>query len=128
MFSDNIKAWKESWMLGDEFLREMFTSLKTLQSHLKEDDKSAPYIFQHYNVMDVIPPKLSNVRSFLARIINAMVNMLNRHDVPYLPRYLMIFLDKDLITNARVYDFGVTQTFEDTLKWLLININQMIEV
>ena len=40
----------------------------------------------------------------------------------------MIFIDKDLITNAGVYDFSVTRTIEDTLKWLLININQTIEV
>ena len=37
-------------------------------------------------------------------------------------------MDADLIINAKVYDFGVSRTFEDTLKWLLININRTIEL
>ena len=37
-------------------------------------------------------------------------------------------LDKDLIENAKVYDYGVSRMLEDTLKWLLININRWLEL
>ena len=63
---------------------------------------------------------------FLAWIVNALAKILNDKD-NNVPRYILIILDKDLIQNAELTDFEFTRTLEDTLKWILININCMIE-
>ena len=63
----------------------------------------------------------------MARVLNELIRELNK--LPFqLPRYIIIILDKDLIANADLYDYGVSRTIEDTLKWLLININLAIEM
>ena len=59
---------------------------------------------------------------------NALVDAINETKSFHLARYVVIVLDADLIINAKVYDFGVSHTFEDLLKWLLININRTIEL
>ena len=46
----------------------------------------------------------------------------------HLPRYILVILDKDLIENITVLDFGISKTMEDVIKWLLINFNQAIKV
>ena len=72
-------------------------------------------------------PQWSNIRSFLARVFNRLVKQLNEE--PFiLPRYIIITLDKDLIQSADLFDYGVSRIIEDTLKWLLININMVIEM
>ena len=47
---------------------------------------------------------------------------------PLLPKYILIFIGKDLIQNAHVFDYGMAETFKDILKWLLINIDRTLEV
>ena len=46
----------------------------------------------------------------------------------HLPRYILIILDKDLLENITVLDFGISKTIEDIIKQFLINFNQAIEV
>ena len=46
----------------------------------------------------------------------------------HLPRYILIILDKDLLENITVLDFGISKTIEDVIKQFLINFNQAIEV
>ena len=82
----------------------------------------------NYNTKALYAAKLINMNAFLARILNAFIDELNDPHKHHLPRYVLIMLDKDLIYNAKVYDFGVSRTFEDTLKWLLVNINRCIEI
>ena len=45
-----------------------------------------------------------------------------------MPRYILVMLDKDLIADAKVFDYSVSQTFEDIMKWLLINLTNVNEV
>ena len=90
--------------------------------------KPRPYTAENYNVIPLYAHQLKNMDNFLARVINSFVEKLNDNLDYHLPRYLVVMLDKDLIEAAKVYDYGVSRTLEDTLKWLLININQCIEL
>ena len=60
-------------------------------------------------------------------MVNALAEGLNDNQHPHLPKYLLIIPDKDLITAADIYDYGVTKTLEDILKWLLVNIASAID-
>ena len=84
------------------------------------------YIRDYFEIDALLPPKLSNVKSFLARILNRLTDKIN--EVKFLPKYLVVFLDKDLITEINVYDYGIASTIEDTIKWLLININIQLDI
>ena len=124
-----IHALQSVWILGGDFLRElshMFTSMKT---ETKREGHKTLYLHLYYNVHMLLLPQLSNMRSYLARVYNELIKTLNDKSFEYhLPRYLIILLDRDLISKARVFDYGVTKTLEDIIKWLLININRAIEL
>ena len=64
----------------------------------------------------------------LARIYNSLIKAINSDKNHHLARYILIFLDADLIMNANIFDYGVSRTLEDTLKWLLINVNRVIDL
>ena len=84
------------------------------------------YIAEHYNVEAIYARQLLDLDAFLARVNNALIDKLNEEY--YLPQYILIMLDKDMITASKVYDYGVTRTLEDNLIWLLININHNVEL
>ena len=68
------------------------------------------------------------VRSFLARVTNVFAKGLNEQIPPHLPQYMLMILDKDLVVNLGMYDYGISRAIEDMLKWLIINLNNMVEV
>ena len=124
--SANIEALKSVWLLGEEFLRDMMYTFKAMRAQAINDHKDLPYLLKNYNVVAQNPERWSNIRSFLAKVLNGLVKALNQS--PFiLPRYILVVLDKDLIANADLYDYGVSRMLEDTLKWLLININMVVE-
>ena len=84
------------------------------------------YITKNYNVLPLHTDQWSNIRTIFSADLQSARKSLNT--APFiLPRYILIFLDKDLITNTELYDYGVSRTIEDTLTWLLNNIDQTIE-
>ena len=112
---------------GCDFLRTIFASFRSMKLLAIHKGKPRPYLFKHYNVNELHVPANSNVRSFLARVINLLVCKLNDEAGSYhLPKYVLFIIDLDLIANADLYDYGISRTLEDTLKWLLININEAI--
>ena len=123
-----VQVQKSTWFLDDKFLREMMHTYIKMRKTAVQKNRSLPYLYNNYNIEAQVSPCNSNVRLFLARIIKAFVAPLNnKWGTFHLTRYIMIFLDKDLITAANVFDYGVSRTFEDTIKWLLINLNAIIE-
>ena len=103
-------------------LREVFDTFKSMN----KSSNSKPHLFKQYNIEALVAPQLSQTRSILSRLFNAFVKALN--DFKYLPKYILIMPDKDIIENIGVYDFGIADTIEDCIKWLLININRYLEL
>lgn len=98
-----------------------------MRRNAQHDNRHVPYVYAYYNMEFLVPPKSSVNRSFLAHTLNKLMSFMNSKNHEHLPRYLVIVLDSNLITAANVFDYGVTRTLEDTLKWLLININWAVE-
>ena len=126
VFSDDVTAIKSVWLLGENFLKEAFQSFRAMNTRKAHEEHTAPYLFQHYNVLPWHPPQWSQTLAFLAKVLNSLINGLNSET--YLPRYLLIILDKDLVASTELYDFGISRALEDTIKWLLINVNNAIEI
>ena len=121
---------KEVWVAGEEFVRSTFKAFKDMRALRIQQKKQEPYLFSNYNVFSYCAEVWSNTRPFLARIVNVVVKGLNEDLATryYLPRYVIIMLDKDLINNIGLFDYGESRSIEDTLKWLLININRVFEL
>ena len=125
LISANVKAIDALWLVGDNFMQEVYTSFQNLRDKAK-DKKDIPYVFQQYNVTPYHVPKLSNLRFASTRIFNSFVSGLNEFD--HLPKHVMVIPDKDLIESISLCDYGIAEILEDNLKWLLININRQIEL
>ena len=123
--TDNVHTIRNVWLIGDAFLRNIFTTFRAMRQQATLTKKAPPFLFAHYNVDTMVTPPMSNVQSVLARIYNAFIKALNENH--HLPRYVIILLDKDIIVYIDHFDFSISKTIEDVLKWLLININQAIE-
>ena len=99
-----------------------------MRSQSIQNGQPLPYMYGMYNLKILYTPFRSHIRPFLAKIINALAKALNDKENEYqLPKYVIIILNKDLLINAEVSEFEVAKTIEDCLKWLLININLMLE-
>ena len=96
-----------------------------MRNSQEADKRRKPYLYEHYNIETFCTSQTSNVRSVLARFYNTLLKGLNENE--HLPCYILIFCDTDIMANLELFDFGVTKTLEDVLKWLLINFNCTIE-
>ena len=125
---DNVKAIRDVWLVGDTSLKEYYQSFLSMRTQAKEANAKLPYLFENYNVEHFKPPEMSNVKSVLARMVSSLIQAMNEACQHHLLRYLLVIPDKDLVKEANVFDYGVTRILEDIIKYLLININQAIEV
>ena len=123
-----MKALHSTWFLGDDSLRRFFDAFTDMKKTARDENHQIPYLFDYYNVESFHAPQLSNNRSVMARIVNTLIKEMNSPAHQHLPRYIVILLDKDLVHEANVFDFGVSETLEDIIKWLLININRCVEL
>ena len=100
------------------------TSIK-LQDKTWDETPPKLYLCENYNVLCFYLSNIKNSKPYLARVYSVLVEALN--ESLRLPRYILVMLDRDLIANADLYDYGVSCTIKDTLKWILINTNHAIE-
>ena len=119
------------WFLGGSSLKDFYGTLSSLitqatQATQDGTTEATPYIQSYYN-LDPLYKSLSDVPSMLGRLVNALVDRMNDRKRPHLPRYIVIMLDKDLIVDAKTYDYGACDTFETTVQWLLHNIVHAVD-
>ena len=82
-----------------------------------------PYLFTQFNVLSFYPNTSGNA-VILSRVLNALVYTINEYH--HLPKHILIMLDKDLITNAKMFDYGAVQAFKNLIKWLVKEFNMII--
>ena len=126
IISENIEALADIWFLGSDSIKEWFTSFNTIKLQAIENETAIPYLFQYYNLDVLYLKSTSEEHSYLAKVANALIHKLN--EKAHLPHYIVIILDKDLIVNAKVFDFGARDVFEQTIRWLLNNVAGSINV
>ena len=115
-------------MIGDQFLRTAFSEFLSVKNHPVEQLKYTSYLTLHYNIEPYYSPVNPLEKSFPARMTHALGKGLNDQTrPPHLPRYVIIVIDSDLISSLRVFDYGISRAMEDRLKWLVVNLNEMVE-
>ena len=82
-------------------------------------------MYEHFEVVALHKNSYGNPRSRLARINNSIVDEMNKE--VKLPKFLVMFLDCDIIELAEIFDCGVKKIMPECLQWLQRTITQNIE-
>ena len=109
------------FFVGDDFLRNIYQTFVEMRSNAIINKTSQPYLFDFFNVSGHFQSRLSGVKG-IACIFNAFLEGLNaRRDRT--PRFVIFVMDKDFITTNDYYNFGTSKVFQNTLQWLIRNVN-----
>ena len=127
-FAANIPALKDIWIVGDQFLRDTFDALQMMRNNTVTniDPKTQLYIYAYYNVVLHFPGVSNRVKSLMARIINAMIKGLNSKEK--LPKYLVVFIDKDLIEALDYFEYGITEALDECMLWMVKQTSRLFEI
>ena len=118
-FSDDLKGLMKVWILGDNFLVETYRKNFRKAGNeffLKENFEVVPFCSSKYSDRNV---------NMLSRIINSFISAVNNKI--YLPAYLIILLDDDLIDYLQYKKFGVSTLYGNWLEFLAGNIQMTLE-
>ena len=124
LFSGNLKALEDIWILGDWFLKDTFPTLQVLKHGSTVQRKLPPYIYDMYNLFYFFTSPLSFGNNTLFQINNVFIEAINRRD--QLPKFIIIVLDHDLIDMINRFDFGITAELERCVKWLAIQMERSL--
>ena len=108
IFTDDVPALKSVWFLGENFLKDAFLTFRAMNTKEAQSSQSSLYLYQNYNITPWHAPMWSNTKAFLVRVLNALIEGLNEET--HLPQYILVILDKDLISSAELYDYGISST------------------
>ena len=91
-----------------------------MRDQVRVAKKQPPYLFEYYNVFRFWKSS-ANSRHTIGRVLNAFINALNQGRC--LPRFLLIILDKDVIEDVNVFDYGAAKELLKNVQWLIRQIN-----
>ena len=97
--------------------------VRNIKRKQQEHNKNVvlPYLEEYYNV-EPFYPITSDVKSnATSRIFNAVMDALNKDNK--LPRFLVVLLDKDILSDLKLFDFGLSKNIMAILNWLIHQIN-----
>ena len=125
-FAEDIKALRDIWLVGDAFMRTLWpTILATKNRSAKNKSNHRPYLVEFFNVIPGFP-SANSCKSTSARIANQVTELLNEND--WLPKYIVIMPDKNIIEYVKFGGFGCKVIFENTLEWISKAIEEDVEL
>ena len=103
----------------------MWTTIITTKNKARSTNSPLPYLFDKYNVLPPYPKSSSLNDSVIRRIYNEFVDGLNEN--PWLPKYICILPDKDIIQAAKYYGFSCKFVFHKAINYLATNMESELE-
>ena len=121
--ADNVQAIFDIWILGDEFVKEVFSEFESIKLKAKKDRNIPPlYIQEYYNVIPYYVT--SGVPNVAARLVNSLVEALNERD--RLPKFIIVMIDRDLIMNIDVFQNDAVKVLRDVTQWVVHQMNILV--
>ena len=114
----------DTWLLGDAFLRETYPTLQAIKAQSKVKRKPPLYLYDYFNVIPLYQKILCNIRSAEARMINALISMLNSRD--HLPMYLIVIPDRDLLSWYGHPGYGISRIIQKNLNHMISDIEKIL--
>ena len=101
------------------------TMLEVKEQALKDKNFIRPYIIEYYNVLRFYKPtEGGNADSAMARVVNSLINALNRRD--RLPRYLVMAYDMDLFNDVDLYCDETIELIYSAVEWVVRKISMEV--
>ena len=97
--------------------------LQGLKSEAMIQHERPPYCYEFYNVSAWYQTPLSTT-PVIARISNSLIETLNENT--YLPKYVIVIPDKDVIESQSKRDFGAKNAIEEHLSWLVKQVSKSL--
>ena len=128
VFTDNMNALKNIWLVGDAFLSRSQATLYAMRSEATSMQKQLPYIFDYYNTRTYFTNPRSDMKSVLAHIYNSVIKGINAN--AKLPKYVIVCPDKDIVHGipANYSEKGTDHIIEQSLKFLIREINTAFDI
>ena len=126
IFSDNVPAVYDLWILGDNFLHESFGSFQSLRYRSqKGEDDIPPYIQEYFNVKEFYHgSSTSGVKFTAVRMINMLIDAIAERK--RLPKYLVIVPDKDILYDIDTSSPYAQNTLAELTRWFVRQIDTII--
>ena len=119
-FSENLKAINKIWLLGDNFLaetyRKNFKKAGDINFFMKKNFDVNPFCSSRFSDRNV-----NTVSHILYSFVSAVNNKV------YLPAYLVIILDDDLIEFIGYKKYGVSTMYGTWIEYLAKEIVKLID-
>ena len=107
-------------------MRDLWPNFTASKTKAITNNATKPYLFNFFNVVPLYPGCGDSNKSVLGRIHNQLVNGLNNND--WLPKYIIILPDHDMIEEARFGGFGCKTVFEHSINWLTKAVQDEIDL
>ena len=125
IFTDNIKAIFDTWIIGDDFLQDLSSSYDAIRSAAAGNPDKNMYLLKYYNVKLLYKLMSAGVHCVIARIINSLIDGFNMND--HLPRFIVVIIDHDIIKDVDVFDRNAHKTIGDNVHWLVHQIDILVK-
>ena len=125
LVTGQVFALKDIWIIGDDFIHDIFGALPTLKLEAKSAKTPQPYLYDNYNVYCFTANPLSDVRNVMTRLVNSFVKALN--DATKIPRLVLIVPDEDLFAFIGNETENMRLTCEFVFNWILTQFSRAIE-
>ena len=123
IFSDRVRAFRDAWIIGDEFLRDAAQTFTAIKEKTNLEKRPPPFLFEQFNVR-INFANTTSLANILSRIVNALITELNEND--HLPKYILIVPDKDIVQDMQFNAYGASHILEKMTTWLVNTIASLI--
>ena len=121
---DNIRAQRNVWIIGDEFLRRNYQGYPALRTDALKNDTASPYLFSNYNV-STFTTNDKRMKNPMVKIVNGLVEAFNKYHT--MPRFIIVMPDWDILKFINFYEFGVSKIIGTMMVWLVEAIADAID-
>ena len=120
-----VTAWKDAWIIGDEFVHEIYHALQQMNTESRVAKTSPPYLYDMYNVRCFTANPLSEIKNVATRLVNTLIKALNGSEK--LPRIILIAPDWDLIRFINHDGAAAEIIFKEVINWIITNMKCAME-
>ena len=116
IFVESVKGAERVWILGDEFAYKYYHQYYKENKH---EGKHMTYLFEHFEVKDLLSTRYSNDRNVLSRLRNSLITALNQY-YP-VPRLIAVVMDDDItryIDSRDKEDLVLTVEIGTIVEWI----------
>ena len=126
-FPGQVKAQKEVWFIGDQFVNDTYHAVKEIQVAAKGNWKDTLYIHREYEINCFTSNPLSMEKNILVHLLNAFIKALNDKECVKLPRLVVFIPDWDIVKYLSFYKTGAKRLFDEVINWVILNMERAIQ-